>query len=64
MNKFGRVVQAMARLVARCSRQHAGVDYLTNISPCPSVASIRSLDTIACELGWCYALFMPRKRFF
>ena len=49
--EFGRVVRAKARLVARGVRQRAGVEYFETYSPCPSVASIRLLAAIVCELG-------------
>ena len=51
VNQFGRVVRAKARLVARGFGQRVGVDYFETYSPCPSVASIRLLAAIACELG-------------
>ena len=50
VNEFGRVVRAKARLVARGFGQRAGVGYFETYSPCPSVASIRLLAAIACEL--------------
>lgn len=43
-------MRAKARLVARGFGQRAGVDYFETYSPCPSVASIRLLAAIACEL--------------
>ena len=46
VDNIGRVVRTKARLTARDVGQRAGVGY----SPYPSVASIRSLAAIACEL--------------
>ena len=51
VNELGRAVRAKARLVARGFGQRAGVDFSVTFSPCPSVASIRLLAAIACELG-------------
>ena len=52
MNELGHVVRAKARLVVRGFAQREGIDLFEAFSPCPSVASIRLLATIACEFGW------------
>ena len=51
VNEFGIVVRAKARLIARGFGKSAGLDFFETFPPCPSVASIRLLAAIACELG-------------
>lgn len=50
-DKFGRVVRAKARLVARGFAQREGVDVFDTLSSCLSVTSIRLLAAFACEFG-------------
>ena len=49
-DKFGNVVRAKARLVARDFGQREGIDFFDTFSPCPSIMSIRLLAALACEL--------------
>ena len=63
VNEFGREVRAKARLVARGFGQREGVGYFETYSPCPSVASIRSLAAIACELGFYLCHFVAEQAF-
>ena len=43
---------AKAQSAARGFAQCEGIDIFETFSPCPSVASVRLLATIACEFGW------------
>ena len=63
VNELGHVVRAKARLVARGFSQREGIDFLETFSPCPSVASIRLLAAIACEIGWGLCHFDAEQAF-
>ena len=63
VNELGHVVRAKARLVARGFAQREGIDFFEAFSPCPSVASNRSLPAIACEFDWNLCHFDAEQAF-
>ena len=63
VNELGHVVRAKARLVTRGFAQQEGIDFFETFLPCPPVASIRLLATIACEFGWDLCHFDAEQAF-